>query len=58
MNQLKLGNEGLDFFRSFLKNGSYLGRAAPQLIQPGDELVTWLPDGLDIGSVSLTGDGD
>jgi hypothetical protein len=50
---MTLGKEGLDFFRSFLKNGSYLGRAASQLIQPGDEVVTWLPDGVDIASVSL-----
>ena len=50
---MTLGKEGLDFFRSFLKNGSYLGRAASQLIQPGDEVVTWFPDGVDIASVSL-----
>ena len=50
---MTLGKEKLDFFRSFLKNGSYLGRAAAQLIQPGDEVVTWFPDGVDIASVSL-----
>jgi hypothetical protein len=51
--QFRLGKEGLDFLLSFLKGGSYLGRAASELAGKGGEVVTWLPDGVGISSVSL-----
>jgi hypothetical protein len=51
--QLKLGSEGLDYFRSFLAGGSHLAEAALQLIQDGDELLTWIPDDRDISKLSL-----
>jgi hypothetical protein len=45
--------EGLSFFQSFLEGGSYLARAASKLVEPGDDIVTWLPENVDLQDVSL-----
>jgi hypothetical protein len=51
--KLVLEQEGLDCLQSFLKGGSYLGRAASELIYDKREVITWLPDGTDLSKVSL-----
>jgi hypothetical protein len=53
MKQLVLGKEGLAFLQSFLNDGNYLGAELSAVLCGTGEVLTWLPDELDLADVSF-----
>ena len=53
MKQLLLGKSNLEFFRTFLSEGNYLGGEAARVVDEAGELLTWLPDEIELADVSL-----